>query len=288
MTTTDAYIAAVRSLLSELPAGEREELLEDLAAHLAELAAEPGLSLGDRLGPPSAYAAEFVASAGLTARAGPATDAEPPTPTPPGAWLSDFRPTWWVLRPFLVAAAVVLIVDRKIDAGLPRLLFVVLGGVVAAGAAAWSTRLGRAGGRLNLAWTGVGALAVAAVAVGLSAGTVDRVVFAGPKMAAVKLGIACRAEQGQILRIGPDGRRTVIVTPDGGVKELPGPDVGPGAEPFPGKFVAPGFCTAPTVDGQAPSKPGMTPEPQNSPTPTTTAAPTTTVAPTTTLPPPGP
>lgn len=288
MTTTDAYVAAVRSLLGDLPAGEREELLEDLAAHLAELAAEPGLSLQERLGPPSAYAVEFVASAGLTAHTGPISDPEPPAPTPPRAWLSDFRPTWWALRPFVVAAAVVLVVDRKIDAGLPRLLFVVLGGVVAAGVAAWSTRLGRAGGRGNLAWTGVGALAVAAVATALSAGPVDRVVFAGPKVAAVKLGMECGAEPGKILRIGPDGRRAIIVTPDGGLKELAGPDAVPGAEPFRRKVLAPGLCIGPGVDGQVPVKPGMTPQPQNSPTTTTTVAPATTVAPTTTLPPPGP
>ena len=279
MTTSDAYIAAVRSLLGDLPAGEREELLEDLAAHLAELAAEPGLSLQERLGPPSAYAVEFVASAGLSAHTGAISDPEPPVPTPQPAWLADFRPTWWALRPFVVAAAVVLVVDRKIDAGLPRLLFVVLGGVVAAGVAAWSTRLGRAGGRGNLAWTGVGALAVAAVAAALSAGPVDRVVFAGPKVAAVKLDMACRGGPGKILRIGPDGRRAIIVTPDGGVKQLPGPDGVPDAAPFRRKVFAPGFCSGPGVDGQAPSKPGMTTEPQNGPTTTTTVGPSTTLPP---------
>ena len=288
MTTADAYIAAVRSLLVDLPSGERDELLEDLASHLAELAAEPGLSLDERLGPPSAYAMEFIASAGLTPPAaltppaGPTSEPEAPSPRPARAWLLDFRPTWWALRPFVIAAAVVLIVGRELDAGLSRLMFVVLAGVVAAAAAAWSTRLGRGGGRWNLAWTGAGALAVAAVAAALTAGPVDRVVFAGPKVAAVRLGFECRAASGKIMRVGPDGRPGIFVTPDGGVTKVPGPDLGPSGPSLKRKLLAAGVCVGPRFDGPPPMKPGMTPAPQNAPT-TTTVAPTTT-----TLPPPSP
>ena len=115
MTTTERpalpleaepYVAAVRSLLWSLPADERDELLDDLAAHLAELAAEEGPALRDRLGPPSAYASEFVTSAGVavdessdvTRRVRQAVQVPPWM----RARLEAFRPAWLVLRPFLI------------------------------------------------------------------------------------------------------------------------------------------------------------------------------------------
>ena len=115
MTTTErpalpleaeTYVTAVRSLLWSLPADERDELLDDLAAHLAELAAEEGPALRDRLGPPSAYAAEFVTSAGVavdessdvTRRVRQAVQVPPWM----RARLEAFRPAWLVLRPFLI------------------------------------------------------------------------------------------------------------------------------------------------------------------------------------------
>src|ERR687889_155753 len=48
-----------------LNAAIRDELLEDLPEHLAEVAADDVGSLADRLGPPSVYAAELLASAGF-------------------------------------------------------------------------------------------------------------------------------------------------------------------------------------------------------------------------------
>src|SRR5688500_59282 len=59
------YVAAVRAALADLPPHERDELLEDLPEHLAEVVAEDDGSLRDRLGPPESYAAELRASAGL-------------------------------------------------------------------------------------------------------------------------------------------------------------------------------------------------------------------------------
>lgn len=115
MTTTDRllpaeaepYLAAVRSLLWALPAAEREELLDDLAAHLTELAAEQGPALRERLGVPSAYAADFVASAGVE----PPATREPISLSkvrslrlPPALRerLAALGPAWLVLRPFFL------------------------------------------------------------------------------------------------------------------------------------------------------------------------------------------
>lgn len=54
--TPDAerYLREVASHLAGLPAGDRAELLEDLAQHLEEIAAEPGPPLSERLGSPGA------------------------------------------------------------------------------------------------------------------------------------------------------------------------------------------------------------------------------------------
>src|SRR5205085_4836103 len=61
------YAAGVRAALSDLDAGERAHLLEDLEAHLAEVVAESALPLADRLGEPRTYAAELRAAYGAPA-----------------------------------------------------------------------------------------------------------------------------------------------------------------------------------------------------------------------------
>ena len=72
MTATTAsievreYLAAVSRELADLPADERDDLLEDLDSHLHEVIAEGEGSLEQRLGPPAQYAAELRASAGLS------------------------------------------------------------------------------------------------------------------------------------------------------------------------------------------------------------------------------
>ncbi|WP_018351676.1 HAAS signaling domain-containing protein [Longispora albida] len=109
-----AYLAGVRAALADLPAALREDLLEELPGHLAEVQAEGAGSLVERLGSPVAYAAELRASAGL-----------PPGPVPSAPSTVDYRelarrcdeaagrlagyekgsdllrdllPGWWVLR----------------------------------------------------------------------------------------------------------------------------------------------------------------------------------------------
>jgi hypothetical protein len=135
------YVEAVRAALADLPSATRDELLEDLPEHLAEVQAEDTGSLVDRLGTPEAYAAE------LRATAGPAAPAEPVDPYAEfretmlrrmhaaDAWIgraigyervSDFvvllRPAWWVLRGYLAAMAIAWVLDDGGPIGLvPRI-----------------------------------------------------------------------------------------------------------------------------------------------------------------------
>lgn len=121
----EQYAQAVREALADLPAAEREELLEDLPDHLAEVAAEDEGTLRERLGDPQTYAAELRTAAGLDPRPGQdtlrATLAQSyrhgrellvgldaglgramgyPRASDLGRAL---RPGWWVLRGWIVA-----------------------------------------------------------------------------------------------------------------------------------------------------------------------------------------
>ena len=134
------YVDGVRQALAGLPAGIRDELLEDLPEHLAEVLAEGGGSLTDRLGPPEAYAAELISSARIP-DAGPQpsgsrsriADQAAQTAARHRARLRAFidradvrvgpllgypkagdflvllRPAWWVLRGYLAAMAVAVV-----------------------------------------------------------------------------------------------------------------------------------------------------------------------------------
>jgi hypothetical protein len=142
-----SYVEAVRAALAGLPEATRDELLEDLPEHLAEVQAEGTGTLSERLGPPEAYAAELRATAGYV---GGFPDPPPTSPwiSPRETWAnvekvlgradvrvgpligyekaSDFlvllRPAWWVLRGYLVAMAIVYLFDGSRDGGLlPRL-----------------------------------------------------------------------------------------------------------------------------------------------------------------------
>ncbi|MFI7126172.1 hypothetical protein ACIBQ1_10800 [Nonomuraea sp. NPDC050153] len=113
--TPGEYAQAVRDVLADHP--EREELLEDLDDHLAEIAAESELPLEDRLGPPEVYAEELAAAYGDRPRSRGKRHADP------RAWargahtrlmgqgpyrsfvgfLPELRPGWWVLRGYLLA-----------------------------------------------------------------------------------------------------------------------------------------------------------------------------------------
>lgn len=147
------YAAAVGAALADLPETTRTELLEDLPAHLAEVAAEveaEGGTLEDRLGSPAAYAAELRATLGtpfapdrrarLTAAAVRIRDRLRTADTRLGklvgyASLSEFgrllRPAWWVLRGYLVAWIIANVVSSHDSGGLlPRFNGDVVSGLV--------------------------------------------------------------------------------------------------------------------------------------------------------------
>ena len=143
-----AYVEAVRAALAGLPETTRNELLEDLPEHLAEVAADGIGTLTDRLGPPSVYAAELLASAGFV---GGFPDPPPSVdryaelreitlhrlrvadakvgPLFGYARASEFltllRPAWWVLRGYLAAMVIAWMLD---DSGQPIGLLPRIGG----------------------------------------------------------------------------------------------------------------------------------------------------------------
>ncbi len=112
----ERYLKEVAPHLAALAPEERADLLEDLAQHLREIAAEPGPPLNERLGSPEAYAAELLASAGVEAARHP----EPPflsrvSAVVDGArssWIGQeavrmwpfLRPAWWVVRAYLAVS----------------------------------------------------------------------------------------------------------------------------------------------------------------------------------------
>ncbi|WP_446212697.1 HAAS signaling domain-containing protein [Micromonospora sp. IBSANI012] len=121
------YVERVRAALADLPPAVREELTEDLPEHLAEVAAEDGGSLVERLGEPEAYAAELRAAAGAGERSAGRPGLEQRFGAVAGrvrvrlsgldtrlgpllgyASASEFlrllRPAWWVLRGYLAAS----------------------------------------------------------------------------------------------------------------------------------------------------------------------------------------
>lgn len=130
MTATTAsievreYLAAVSRELADLPADERDDLLEDLDSHLHEVIAEGEGSLEQRLGPPAQYAAELRASAGLSSsdrltasalhRAVSSLSAssiwrrtaEHPWTRATLAFLPQLRPAWWIVRAWLAVGII--------------------------------------------------------------------------------------------------------------------------------------------------------------------------------------
>jgi hypothetical protein len=159
-----AYLDALEAQLEDLPPDERQEVLDDLQAHLAEVAAESDEPLDRRLGSPDAYAAELRASAGY----GPARAASSGRVARMiRRWIDAVRsapeaqPTWWVVRGLLLAPLV-----WQIGGGFPDHDGGLLGGVVlAAVGAALSVALGRrtASGQqrsLNIAVTVVALIAL--------------------------------------------------------------------------------------------------------------------------------
>ena len=192
--TTDElarYAAAVRAACADLPADDREELLEDLDEHLrdttSELEADEALT--DRLGPPDAYARELRLSAGLPLpEAGTSVGGrwvERATKTAadlagrieafgagaPGpsvrAYLRSLRPAWWAVRAYAVVSVAALVTSDGWFRPIPHLFSSsALGLIASIVAIVWSVRLGqtedpsRSTRRLGSILTVAGALAV--------------------------------------------------------------------------------------------------------------------------------
>lgn len=127
------YVEEVRAELHDLPNMERDELLEDLAAHLSEVAEDDPTPLRDRLGEPAAYATELRAALDVVTtgrRKRRSAGWRDRWQRIGGHWekldqrvgaifgyqrISDFGrllvPAWWVLRGYLAAMAVVALLD---------------------------------------------------------------------------------------------------------------------------------------------------------------------------------
>lgn len=177
----DYYYERVAAALADLPAETREELLDDLPAHFAEVIAEQGGPLIERLGPPATYAAELRAAAGLDADPAPAAKDRAPiviyyerlrAALPdldrragqvigyPRAteFLRLLRPAWWIARAVcivvLVFAADIVPTDRFDDP---------LGWLLLAVAIVVSVRIGATGRPRMPRWVGFTVTAVAVV-----------------------------------------------------------------------------------------------------------------------------
>lgn len=150
--TAETYLAEVRrhlADLADLTDDERDDLLDDLAAHVHEVATGDHRPLADVLGTPQAFAAELVASAGLARRRRPGrVDAlagavdrtrealmvtrNHPWARPVLGFLPELRPAWWVARGWLLVYGLWLVTDDDYDSfPLPELLETTELGVIA-------------------------------------------------------------------------------------------------------------------------------------------------------------
>jgi hypothetical protein len=159
-----SYLDVVAAALAGAPGlseGDRRELLDDLAAHLAEVAAEDETdTLEERLGPPDAYARELLASAGVEVP-GPGATRRPtvadarrrlselsrhPWAGPVRAAGPDLTVVGWALRGYLLALVVAAVTDGLEAPGFPvprAFGSEVLGLPLTAALVVWSLRAGR-------------------------------------------------------------------------------------------------------------------------------------------------
>lgn len=115
----DEYLAAVRSALADLPAGERDDLLAEVEGSLADAAADTATPLALRLGAPEAFAAELRSAAGLhDLAADPRRRSElvrrvrvRVERVAGHPRVRELSPVWWVLRGYAAVAAVALAFD---------------------------------------------------------------------------------------------------------------------------------------------------------------------------------
>ncbi|MBD0328617.1 MAG: hypothetical protein ICV64_00715 [Thermoleophilia bacterium] len=187
----EAYLAAVREELADVPAAERDDLLAEVEASLAEAAEESGRPLAATLGSPHDFAAELRNAAGLHAT--PATARAPselgrrvrlvagriaghPRVAALRRLASELAPIWWVARAYLAVGLVAVAVDAGWSARyavVPRLGSAEFGLAAIAAAVVVSVWLGtrarRRGSRVPRVALGANlALAAAAIPVALA------------------------------------------------------------------------------------------------------------------------
>jgi hypothetical protein len=182
-TRADAYLAAVRRHLGSLTDDERDDLLDDLTAHVHQVAADDDRPLEESLGPPDAFAAELLASAGLApeplaprtglvtrTRAWVDAAVDAVRRQPAGRAVLDFlpelRPAWWVARGWLVVYLLTLPANSNDLSSFPFPEILgswVVGGMVAAGGAVLSVRLARRQRPTRWVWVVNAAAILAAV-----------------------------------------------------------------------------------------------------------------------------
>jgi len=171
-TRADAYLAEVRRHLQGLTDDERDDLLDDLTSHVHQVAADDERPLEESLGPPRAFAAELLASAGLTAempaarrgltaRARKQIDAavEAIRRQPAGRAVLDFlpelQPAWWLVRGWLLVYLLTARSNSDFTSSFPFpevLGSWVLGGMAVAVGSILSVRLGRRPTRTRWIW----------------------------------------------------------------------------------------------------------------------------------------
>jgi hypothetical protein len=116
----EAFLARMREELDDLPPDERDELLEDIESHLAEVSGEGEVALAARLGSAEEFAQELRHSAGLPPRA---ESARPSRLDAVRARLDEVagragrfrahlhaRLVWWLVRGWLLAVVLAIVI----------------------------------------------------------------------------------------------------------------------------------------------------------------------------------
>jgi hypothetical protein len=121
----EAFLARVRDELADLPPDERDELLEDIESHLAEVAGEGEVALAARLGSAEEFAHELRNSAGLPPRTAPPSASRMQAVRTGASAVArradslraqfDAALVWRLARGWLLAAGVALLVGRLRD-----------------------------------------------------------------------------------------------------------------------------------------------------------------------------
>lgn len=121
----EAFLARVRDELADLPPDERDELLEDIESHLAEVAGEGETALAARLGSAEEFAQELRNSAGLPPRTAPGASSRLQVArawidglSRRGEWLRgqlDASLAWSLVRGWLLAVALAFVITQLDD-----------------------------------------------------------------------------------------------------------------------------------------------------------------------------